>query len=1015
MGTQTTGGGSTTSLDNTVQAQIDSFGETEDFNSIDYFDVMSNDLGGNAKILWSLDDTASDGSGDLISSDIGAVEATSSDTSANGAKIWICNGKVAYDASTLSSTFRAALQALAVGETLTDSFTYAIRLSNGTLAWTTATIVYTGQNDAPDISVGSGDSASATLAETNATLSSSGTLTVVDPDTSDTVAVSITNFSKSGTAGSLTDSDLQEMLSLTESSLAANAGDAHNLHWSFASTPQTFDYLAAGESLTLTWTITASDGHGGSDTQTVTVTVTGTNDGPAIVAGGTLNGGVVEESGTYAASGSFGFTDVDSSDTHSVSVTPGASGYLGTLTPTVSDDSTGDGSGTVSWSYSVPDADLQFLAEGETRTQTYTVTVNDGHGGTASQTVTIVLTGDEDPVTITSAAQSKSISEDGTSVGGTISFNDVDLIDTHTASFVANAGNTTTLGTFAIDASVTEAANAANGSLGWSYNVDNSAAQYLAAGETVVEKYDVTFDDGHGSTVTETVTITITGSNDGPDIAADTGDSASGDLDETDSALTASGTLTVTDPDTSDTVDTTVTNLAISGNQGSLTSDDLGAMFSITSGGADLAANIGDANNLGWSFDSGSEAFNFLAEGETLTLTYTLTSDDGHGGTDTQDVTITITGSNDAAMITGDTSGSVTEDTGPNPITGNLNSTDVDGVDDSWNAVTTATASANGYGTYTIDATGNWVYTLDNTNTAVNNLNNGGTLSDSFTVTTADGTSQIVNITIHGADDVIVVTPPATFTGTGDPNDNDTAGPVAGGTVTSTTSSGTEFWNGTNGSDTINAGNGTDTIYGHDGNDNLNGENGSDVSLYGQMGDDTITGGPGADQIYGGSGNDTLYGFQPPATDQTNDAGDTIYGGSGNDTIYGQGANDTIYGGYGADTLTGGAGDDAFVYLSVLDTNDIITDYMSSGSDHIDVTAIDANSGVSGNQSFGWGGEDPTAYSMWFSYDAGTNTTVLYADTDGNASTAELMITLQNFGGFTGFTTHGSPPPDLLL
>ena len=110
MGTQTTGGGSTTSLDNTVQAQIDSFGETEDFNSIDYFDVMSNDLGGNAKILWSLDDTASDGSGDLISSDIGAVEATSSDTSANGAKIWICNGKVAYDASTLSSTFRAALR-----------------------------------------------------------------------------------------------------------------------------------------------------------------------------------------------------------------------------------------------------------------------------------------------------------------------------------------------------------------------------------------------------------------------------------------------------------------------------------------------------------------------------------------------------------------------------------------------------------------------------------------------------------------------------------------------------------------------------------------------------------------------------------------------------------------------------------------------------------------------------------------------------------------------------------------
>src|SRR5690348_14167564 len=138
-----TGGGTTASLSNTPQAQDDSFILPEDYNSVKWLDVMANDLGGNAKILWSLDDSATDAAGatDLIASDIGKVEATTGDTSLNGAKIWIQDGKVAYDAATLSGSFRAQLQALAVGERLTDSFTYAIRLANGTLSWGTATVV----------------------------------------------------------------------------------------------------------------------------------------------------------------------------------------------------------------------------------------------------------------------------------------------------------------------------------------------------------------------------------------------------------------------------------------------------------------------------------------------------------------------------------------------------------------------------------------------------------------------------------------------------------------------------------------------------------------------------------------------------------------------------------------------------------------------------------------------------------------------------------------------------------
>src|SRR6185312_8425460 len=97
---------------------------------------------------------------------------------------------------------------------------------------------------------------------------------------------------------------------------------------------------------------------------------------------------------------------------------------------------------------------------------------------------------------------------------GSIAFTDVDLSDGHTASAAAAAGNTTALGSFSVDASATEAAGAAGGSFGWSYTLNDTAAQYLAAGQSVSETYTVTVDDGHGGMVTQDVVVTITGTND---------------------------------------------------------------------------------------------------------------------------------------------------------------------------------------------------------------------------------------------------------------------------------------------------------------------------------------------------------------------------------------------------------------------------------------------------------------------------------------------------------------------
>src|SRR6185295_18427900 len=53
---------------------------------------------------------------------------------------------------------------------------------------------------------------------------------------------------------------------------------------------------------------------------------------------------------------------------------------------------------------------------------------------------------------------------------------------------------------------------------------------------------------------------------------------------------------------------------------------------------------------------------------------------------------------------------------------------------------------------------GAWAYTLNNSNAAVQALNVGQTLTDTFTATTIDGTSQVVTITIDGANDAAVIT-----------------------------------------------------------------------------------------------------------------------------------------------------------------------------------------------------------------------------------------------------------------
>ena len=82
---------------------------------------------------------------------------------------------------------------------------------------------------------------------------------------------------------------------------------------------------------------------------------------------------------------------------------------------------------------------------------------------------------------------------------------------------------------------------------------------------------------------------------------------------------------------------------------------------------------------MSWSFAVDNAALQFLAEGQTLTQTYTVTVADNNGGSVDQLVTITVTGNQDAPTITAavDT-GAVEEDTLPTSASGTIDFADVD-------------------------------------------------------------------------------------------------------------------------------------------------------------------------------------------------------------------------------------------------------------------------------------------------------------------------------------------------
>src|SRR6202171_5369111 len=139
---------------------------------------------------------------------------------------------------------------------------------------------------------------------------------------------------------------------------------------------------------------------------------------------------------------------------------------------------------------------------------------------------------------------------------GVFTFTDADLTDTHKVVSVVPQG-AGYLGSFTLGA-LTDSTGGVTGSIPWTFSVADGALDFLAAGQTLVQKYAVTIGDFHNGPATQIVTVTLTGTNDLPVITS-TVAAATGSVVElagvTGSVTldTASGTLTFKDVDLTDT------------------------------------------------------------------------------------------------------------------------------------------------------------------------------------------------------------------------------------------------------------------------------------------------------------------------------------------------------------------------------------------------------------------------------------------------------------------------------
>jgi len=428
-----------------------------------------------------------------------------------------------------------------------------------------------------------------------------------------------------------------------------------------------------------------------------------------------------------------------------------------------------------------------FVGSGTSYTATYTPT--SGSQGTGSVHV--------DSNAFRDAASN--YNQDGADVNNTVNFVTNSGSDTTAPTIAISsnqaslaAGQTATITFTLSEASINFAWNGSTGDI----NVSGGTLSAIVQDSTNPLVYTATFTPNSNSTANGVISVASNAFTDAANNANNDGADANNTVTLTVNTTTSTSNFTVTN----DTNSVTEDGAAINGNV--ITNDSLATSISkvALSGGTDSTISAGTTSSTGttvagtfgslklgadgsytYTIDNTKASVQALKAGDKVTEVFTYTATDG-SGLKTANLTITITGTNDAPVAVADVAsateagGAANATAGTNP-TGNVltNDTDVDTGDtktvsaihagnatgttgDSAVAAGTATSKAGSFGTISINADGSYTYTVDNTNATVQALlPSSSALTDTFTYTVKDAagltSQQTITVSVKGAND----------------------------------------------------------------------------------------------------------------------------------------------------------------------------------------------------------------------------------------------------------------------
>jgi len=367
-----------------------------------------------------------------------------------------------------------------------------------------------------------------------------------------------------------------------------------------------FDSLSVGESATTTFTYTTiSAGSGETATETVTVTVNGLNDAPTAVndaettdQNSTVNIDLLGADDSVAADSD---PDGDALTVTQINgITAGgvitlASGALLQV----------NGNGTVDYD---PNGQFDSLDQGDVATDSFTYVISDGNGGTSTATATVTVNGVEDA---TETEPDLGITDEATPITLSVLDNDTD----------PDAGESLSIGSVSTPSKGSASTN------GTTVTFDpDSDFEDLGVGESEVISFEYTLTTGE----VETVTVTVNGINDGP--------VAVNDNEETDQNSLVNIDLLGADDSVAADSDADGDALTIAEING------------VTAGGTITLASGAEVtvNGNGTVDYDPNDQFNSLAQGTSVTDSFTYVISDGSGGTSTATATVTINGLDDA-------------------------------------------------------------------------------------------------------------------------------------------------------------------------------------------------------------------------------------------------------------------------------------------------------------------------------------------------------------------------------